>query len=210
MAIDRQRKRERKKTLLIFYLFQVPIANAEEVEEVFDSISYSKGACVVRMLHEVLGPSAFRTGLQLYMKRHAYGNTETKDLWASLGEGSGLPVQRMMQSWTEQMGFPVLRVVNEEWSEHGVALTLQQSWFLADGCAISRTEKPLWTVPIVSGTSSSSTPNCQLFDTPEFVVNVALPGASSSAWVKLNLGHVVPLRVAYNPSLLERLVHGVK
>lgn len=50
---------------------QVPIAHAEEVEQVFDAISYCKGASVVRMLHAVLGHADFRKGLQLYMNRQA-------------------------------------------------------------------------------------------------------------------------------------------
>lgn len=48
----------------------MPIAHAEEVEQVFDAISYCKGAAVVRMLHAVLGEADFRRGLQLYMNRH--------------------------------------------------------------------------------------------------------------------------------------------
>ena len=60
---------------------QVPIAHAEEVEEVFDGISYCKGSAVINMVYKVLGPENFRKGLQLYFKRHAYQNTETVDLW---------------------------------------------------------------------------------------------------------------------------------
>jgi puromycin-sensitive aminopeptidase len=48
---------------------QVPIAHAEEVEQVFDAISYCKGASVVRMLYAVLGHDDFRSGLQLYMNK---------------------------------------------------------------------------------------------------------------------------------------------
>jgi aminopeptidase N len=71
---------------------QVPIKHAEEVEEVFDAISYSKGACVIRMLNAVLGEEAFRKGLQNYMKRHQFGNTETSDLWQAWQEASGKPI----------------------------------------------------------------------------------------------------------------------
>lgn len=45
---------------------QVPIAHAEEVEQVFDAISYCKGACVVKMLNAVLGPDMFKKGLQVW------------------------------------------------------------------------------------------------------------------------------------------------
>lgn len=50
-------------------------------QQVFDAISYCKGACVVRMIHAVLGAQAFQEGLRVYMDRHKYGNTETFDLW---------------------------------------------------------------------------------------------------------------------------------
>jgi aminopeptidase N len=51
------------------FVVKVPIAHAEEVEQVFDAISYCKGASVVRMLYAVLGHDDFRKGLQLYMNR---------------------------------------------------------------------------------------------------------------------------------------------
>ena len=60
---------------------EVPIYHAEEVEQVFDAISYSKGASVIRMIKAVLGMKNFQSGLQAYMKKHAYSNTETIDLW---------------------------------------------------------------------------------------------------------------------------------
>jgi len=60
---------------------QVPIRRAEEVEEVFDAISYCKGASVVRMVKAVIGMKAFQAGLQSYMMKFKYGNTETLDLW---------------------------------------------------------------------------------------------------------------------------------
>jgi puromycin-sensitive aminopeptidase len=62
---------------------QVPIHHAEEVEQVFDAISYCKGGSVVRMIRAVLGMPNFKKGLSNYMKKYAYGNTETLDLWSA-------------------------------------------------------------------------------------------------------------------------------
>jgi len=45
------------------------------VYQIFDAISYSKGSCVIRMLAKFLGEETFLKGVQLYIKRHAYGNT---------------------------------------------------------------------------------------------------------------------------------------
>ena len=60
---------------------QVPIANAEEVEQVFDAISYCKGGSVVRMVHAVVGKEHFVQGLRAYMQEFKYGNATTGDLW---------------------------------------------------------------------------------------------------------------------------------
>ena len=82
---------------------QVPIKHAEEVEEVFDHISYAKGSTVVRMAEFVLGKDNFRKGLQLYLNRHKYSNTETTDLWQAWTEVSGIDMTAIMTSWTEKM-----------------------------------------------------------------------------------------------------------
>ena len=54
---------------------------------------------------------AFRKGMHAYLSKHAYGNTFTEDLWDALSEASGKDVADIMSSWTKQMGFPVLKVV---------------------------------------------------------------------------------------------------
>ena len=89
----------------------VPIKHAEEVEQVFDAISYCKGSTVVNMVCAVLGKDKFREGLQLYMRRHAYGNTETVDLWNAWSEVSGIDVAALMHTWTTRMGYPVSEIV---------------------------------------------------------------------------------------------------
>ena len=59
---------------------------------------------MIRQIHAVIGPDAFRGGLQQYMKQHAYGNTVTTDLWAAWETASGMPVANLMSSWTNQVG----------------------------------------------------------------------------------------------------------
>ena len=61
-------------------------------KQVFDAISYCKGATVIRMLNAVIGKDAFQKGLQAYFKKHQYGNTEGSDLWAAWGQASGKPI----------------------------------------------------------------------------------------------------------------------
>ena len=68
----------------------------------FDILTYEKGAAVVRMLEQYLGEDRFRQGIAEYLRRHAYGTTETTDLWDALEEVTGEPVRRIMDSWIFQ------------------------------------------------------------------------------------------------------------
>ncbi|KAL7428645.1 hypothetical protein ACHAXM_001361 [Skeletonema potamos] len=187
---------------------QVPIHHAEEVEEVFDAISYCKGGSVVKMIRAVLGMKAFQKGLGNYMKKHAYGNTETFDLWKAWEDSSGLPVQEMMASWTEQMGFPLVTVTDEKWESDKVTLTLAQEWFLSDGSPLSTEEKEKkWCVPILTCTEEGTQQDMIFMREKTATVTVPL---SKGGWVKLNAGQDVPMRVKLTSTMIDRLSEGIK
>lgn len=61
--------------------------DATDVNQLFDAISYSKGASIIRMLERWLGEDVFRQGLQKYFKGFAYTNTVKDDLWSALANG---------------------------------------------------------------------------------------------------------------------------
>src|SRR5262249_50032851 len=69
-----------------------PVQAPSDAEAMFDVLTYEKGASVLRMLERYLGEEVFRRGVRLYLDRHAYGSTETEDLWKALGEASGLDI----------------------------------------------------------------------------------------------------------------------
>ena len=188
---------------------QVPIHHAEEVEQVFDAISYCKGGSVVRMIRAVLGTKHFQTGLANYMKKYAYGNTETVDLWSAWEEVSQMPVNEMMASWTEQMGFPLLKVVQEDWTDVCVTLHLEQSWFLADGSPLDEEGAAKhWTIPILTCTTDGTSPDMTLMREKKATVTVTIP--ASAEWVKLNAGQEVPMRVCHSAEMLRRLAAGIQ
>jgi len=188
---------------------QVPIHHAEEVEEVFDAISYCKGGSVVRMIRAVIGMKAFQSGLGKYMKRHAYGNTETFDLWSAWEETSDMPIQEMMASWTEQMGFPLVRVVGETWKDNEVTFELDQTWFLADGSDLTDEEsKKMWTIPIMTCTEDGTQDDMTFMR--EKTATITIPLSSKDGWVKLNAGQEVPMRVLPTPTMVDRLGEGIR
>jgi aminopeptidase 2 len=89
---------------------EVPVKRADEVNQIFDAISYSKGSCVLRMISKFIGEDKFMEGIRIYLKKHAYGNTETGDLWAALSQASGKDIEGVMNIWTKKVGYPVVTV----------------------------------------------------------------------------------------------------
>lgn len=180
---------------------QVPIVHAEEVEQVFDAISYCKGGSVVRMVHAVVGEDKFIDGLRAYMREFKYGNATTEDLWAAWELASGKPIKEMMAEWTMQTGFPMLEVV--AWDPSTKRLELRQSRFLADGS--DDETNTLWTVPVVYG------PSEQLALMPR-TQTATLEGVEVAApWLKVNAGQHVPLRVKYPAAMYPLLArHAIK
>jgi puromycin-sensitive aminopeptidase len=160
------------------------------------------------MLYAILGHETFQHGLRLYMDKHQYGNTETIDLWNAWSTASGRPIKELMASWTEQMGYPMLRVLAARWHPEHVTLDIEQQWFLADGSA---GDDRLWTVPLPIAASAAGFALCEVpfKSTKTFSVDVKLGTHGPQDWIKLNGGQTVPMRVAYTPDLLERLRHGV-
>ncbi|KAI6222984.1 Aminopeptidase N [Aphelenchoides fujianensis] len=128
---------------------EVPINDPSELTSIYDSITYDKSNTLLRMLYRYLGPEKFKDGLRRYVRKHQYSNTVTTDLWAALSEASGEDIGRLMASWTQQMGFPVLSV-SEETSGGARTLRLQQTRFLADGT----TDDTRWLIPVTVATKA--------------------------------------------------------
>ncbi|MXW88434.1 MAG: M1 family metallopeptidase [Acidimicrobiaceae bacterium] len=106
----------------------------------WEGIWLNEAFATFRMLEQYLGAETFRAGVRLYLRRHAYGNTVTEDLWNALAEASGQPVGQIMGGWIYQGGYPS---VSATATEHG--LEVSQSHFTLDP---DRAEPRDWTVPL--------------------------------------------------------------
>ena len=56
---------------------EVPLKDASEISQVFDKITYCKGASVIYMLHQFIGPENFKMGIREYIQNFSYGNAGT-------------------------------------------------------------------------------------------------------------------------------------
>ncbi len=119
---------------------EYPVHSPAEAEDMFDVITYEKGAALVRMLEQYLDAEAFRAGVRLYLRRHAHANTVTADLWDALADASGQPVRQIMEGWILQGGYPA---VSATATEHGLEVA-QRHFTLDPGQADERS----WVVPL--------------------------------------------------------------
>uniref|UniRef100_A0A0A0L0S9 Aminopeptidase n=1 Tax=Cucumis sativus TaxID=3659 RepID=A0A0A0L0S9_CUCSA len=191
---------------------EVEINHASEVDEIFDAISYGKGASVIRMLQSYLGADCFQKSLASYIKKHSCSNTKTEDLWAALEEGSGEPVNNLMSSWTKQQGYPVVTVkVKDE------KLVFDQSRLLSSGSS----GEGQWIVPITLCCGSYDVrKNFLLQKKTESVDIKEFLGCSISKccggndkycdWIKLNVDQTGFYRVKYDEDLAAKLTNAIE
>ncbi|MGZ5214062.1 MAG: M1 family metallopeptidase, partial [Actinomycetota bacterium] len=89
---------------------EYPVHSPDDANGMFDTLTYLKGGAILRMLEQYLGADRFREGIRRYLRKHAYGNAETHDLWDALEEETGEPVRRIMDTWIWQGGYPLISV----------------------------------------------------------------------------------------------------
>jgi puromycin-sensitive aminopeptidase len=185
------------------------VKNPAEVSQLFDAISYSKGASVIRMLEQFLSPETFRQGLHRYLSANQYQNARTEDLWAALEVTSQQPVTSMMNTWTGQMGYPVLGVEAHQTQDH-LELIFSQERFVYDQLLGEEAPEPtIWQVPARVAYSGASDPASLVMDLrqEQLRLNVHL---EEEQWYKVNPHQTGFFRVNYPARDWERLVPAIR
>ncbi|KAG6363382.1 hypothetical protein INS49_008480 [Diaporthe citri] len=179
---------------------EVPVKRADEINQIFDAISYMKGSCVLRMVSTYLGEDVFLEGVRKYLKKHAYGNTQTGDLWASLAEASGKEVEEVMDTWTKKIGYPVVTV-----SESGPdKIHIKQNRFLRTGDVKPEEDETLY--PVLLGLRTEDGVNRGLI-LNQREADFYVPNTD---FFKLNADHTNPYRTSYSPERLAKLGDSAK
>ncbi|PLW07667.1 hypothetical protein PCASD_21723 [Puccinia coronata f. sp. avenae] len=184
---------------------EVPCPNPEMINQIFDAISYSKGASILKMLANFVGKERFLHGVSLYLKAHLYGNGTTKDLWSGITKATGQDINKIMSNWTGKVGFPVLTV-----SEEADGLKVSQKRFLSTGDPKPEEDETLWFVPleikVVDGSGTTTVKHDALDCQRE--AKIALPNPQSTTY-KLNADTCGVYRVCYPAERLQKLGHEI-
>jgi puromycin-sensitive aminopeptidase len=180
---------------------EFPVEKPEEAAGMFDVLTYEKGASVLRMLEQYLGAEAFRDGIRLYLKRHAYANAETTDLWDALEDSTKQPARALMDSWIFQPGYPLIKV-----ERNGRTLIIAQQLFryLQDGDIPARK----YHVPVFVrvGAKGEIVQKTVLLTDRE--LRLAFP--EDIEWAVVNAGGHGFYRVSYSRELLSALEQGLQ
>ncbi|MBN3282455.1 ERAP1 aminopeptidase, partial [Polyodon spathula] len=187
-----------------------PVQNPAQIQEMFDDVSYEKGACILNMLRDFLTADAFKIGIIRYLRRYSYENTRNEDLWESLtnvcqsddldegrlqGDGFCAGSQQLSATakWYMHDELDVKTMMNTWTLQQGFPLIsvsvrgrevrLSQERYLK-GSDPTQSSQYLWHVPLTYITSNSNTVHRFLLKTKNDVL--FLPEAVE--WIKFNVG----------------------
>lgn len=177
---------------------EVKVNHPSEINEIFDAVSYSKGASVIRMLAEYLGHDDFKKGLQHYLKKHSYKNTHTTDLWESFEKISKKPVKKIMANWTGKTGYPLLSL---KMGSNKVYKVNQERFFSSRISQKKNKESVTWQIPI----AYESNREIQ----KELLTKKSAPLLGTSIG-KVNVGESSLVRVRYDEETLARLANEIQ
>ncbi|CAL8324594.1 unnamed protein product [Gadus morhua 'NCC'] len=184
------------------------IQRPEQISELFDAISYSKGAAVLRMLSGFLTEEVFKKGLSTYLNKFAYGNTVYTELWDHLEmavEESGEPlpkkVHEIMNTWVLQMGFPVITI------NTATGLVTQKHFLLDPESNVEASPYNYeWIVPITWMKTKINQTSIWLTSKSDTKVQMKV---TSGEWVLANLDTVGYYRVNYDLANWDSLLNAL-
>ncbi|HET9837822.1 MAG TPA: M1 family aminopeptidase [Candidatus Angelobacter sp.] len=193
----------------------------EEINALFDRISYDKAAAVLRMIESYVSPEVFRRGVNVYLRRFMYGNATAEDFWTALTAASGRRVDKIMPSFVEQPGEPLITVkaacVNPPAAgapaarkgkrrrraplkpEPKTQLTITQKRFFSDPDSAPK-KGELWMVPVCIKAGGAK-PFCQIVSDKEQIV----PFAGCAPWVFVNSNAAGYYRTQYDKADFDKL-----
>ncbi len=168
-------------------------------------IVYGKAANVLRMMEAYEGSEVFRAGINAYLKAHAYGSVTAEDFWNAQTKASGKPIDKIMATFIDQPGVPLVRVeAKKDGDVTSVSLTQQR--FFRDRAAFSQGSPELWQVPVClrSGAtelSAASEVHCVLMTER----NQTFKFKNLPPPIIANARQMGYYRVAYSPDVLSEL-----
>jgi aminopeptidase N len=175
------------------------IKTVEQTSQAFDTITYQKGEAVITMLEGYAGEDVWRTGIRSYMKKHAYGNTRTDDLWNAVEAAGAKGLTKIAHDFTKQPGIPLITVTSAVCQGGNTQLALTQGEFSRDRKAATDAKPLRWNVPVIAQTVGNA-PVSAIISGGKGIMTV--PGCGA---VLMNAGQSGYYRTLYTSEMVNAL-----
>nr|XP_039269338.1 endoplasmic reticulum aminopeptidase 1-like [Styela clava] len=189
----------------------VPVNSAIQIEELFDDITYKKGACLISMMISYLGEDNFYAGITDYLSKFAYSNANNKDLTKAVVQHTSTANQRknvlrMLESWTVEPGFPVLNV-----SLDGKTVIISQMRYMLELPAsytnkCNNKSESLWQIPLSYMTDKSKDSAWEFIENRTYTFTLQ----DYPKWMILNANRRGYYLINYSIKMLESLILQLK
>ncbi len=140
----------------------------DEINEMFDGITYEKGGAILHMVESYLGEETFRQGVHNYLQAHIFSNATAEDFWSAQTANSHKPVDQIMASFISTPGVPLLAFSK---AHDGQVEVSQARFFLNPKAASSQGVSQEWMVPVCFKAAGSGR-QCELLTGAEASLKV--------------------------------------
>ena len=179
------------------------VTTPAQIDEAFDTIAYQKGAAVLRMVENYVGAETFRKGINAYLQTHAYANAGSEDFAKAIAGTSGKPVERILPTFVNQAGVPLLDV-SMSCANNQTAVTLKQQRFFVDA---SNTESGRWQIPVCVKLPGRAAATCDVMTEATKTLTIA---GLCAPWAFANAGAHGYYRTAYPSEVLKAIAPSVE
>ncbi|KAJ8281245.1 hypothetical protein GJAV_G00065250 [Gymnothorax javanicus] len=187
-------------TSLVLTTKEEDIHSKRDIFRLYNPVTYSKGAAVLRMLAEFLPMGVFQRGVQTYLKTYQYDSADTQDLWRHIQRAMdnanlNISVAEVMNTWTQQPGYPLIMIntTSGEVSQEHICLETEGKQNLT------------WQVPIKILKSVSGDTESDLL-TEEGPVSKPVYKCNENEWILAGVNHPGFYRVNYNSENWDKLL----
>ena len=174
----------------------VDVEHPADIDSIFDSaIVYAKGSRMLVMVRALLGDDALRKGLKYYFEQHQYGNATGDDLWNALSTATDLDIGKIMHTWLDQPGYPV---VSAKVNSTGHLILSQKQFFVGEGKEVGRK----WAIPLNANFEAPQIMSEQELDLGDYQ---ELRSAAGHA-LRVNVGNSSHFIVNYDETLMNDIM----
>jgi aminopeptidase N len=178
---------------------RVKVETPDEINEIFDAISYDKTAAVLRMVEGFVGEDAFRDGIRAYVKKYAYSNAAAEDFWNTMTAVTKQPFDRIMPTFVQQAGAPLVSV-DTACDANTTSLDLSQRRLYRVRAQFLAGSNERWAIPLmVKDEDRSGNMNKMVFGDARQTTKLA----GCTPFLFINRGGFGYYRTEYAPNMLR-------